>query len=46
MLFSSTIVSSGNAIGIVAYTGMNTAIGSVHKEVQEAKEDEEDTPLK
>jgi len=46
MLFSSTIVSAGNAIGIVAYTGMNTAIGSVHKEVQEAKEDEEDTPLK
>ena len=46
MLFSSTIVSTGNAVAIVAYTGMNTAIGSVHAEVQAAKEDEEDTPLK
>ena len=40
MLFSSTIVSDGNAIGIVAYTGMQTAIGNVHAEVQAAKEDE------
>lgn len=46
MLFSSTIVSTGNAIAIVSYTGMNTAIGSVHAEVQAAKEEEEDTPLK
>ena len=46
MLFSSTIISSGTAVGIVAYTGMKTAIGSVHSEVQAAKEDEEDTPLK
>ena len=46
MLFSSTIVSTGDAIGIVAYTGMSTAIGSVHAEVQAAKEEEEDTPLK
>lgn len=46
MLFSSTTITSGNAIGIVAYTGMDTAIGSVHNEVMAAKEDEEDTPLK
>ena len=46
MLFSSTIISTGTAIGIVSYTGMKTAIGSVHSEVQAAKEDEEDTPLK
>ena len=45
MLFSSTIISSGTAVGVVAYTGMKTAIGSVHSEVQAAKEDEEDTPL-
>jgi len=25
---------------------MKTAIGTIHKEVQEAKEEEEDTPLK
>jgi P-type E1-E2 ATPase len=46
ILFSSTIISNGTAIGVVAYTGMNTAIGKVHAEVQAAKEDEEDTPLK
>lgn len=33
MLFSSTTVNQGNAIGIVAYTGMKTAIGSVQSEV-------------
>ena len=33
MLFSSTIISSGTAKGIVSYTGMKTAIGSVHSEV-------------
>jgi magnesium-transporting ATPase (P-type) len=37
MLFSSTLVSSGQAIGVVAYTGMKTAIGSVSKEVKEAQ---------
>ena len=46
MLFSSTTISQGTAIGVVAYTGMNTAIGSVHTEVSSAKEDEADTPLK
>jgi magnesium-transporting ATPase (P-type) len=46
MLFSSTTVNQGNAIGVVAYTGMKTAIGSVQNEVSQAKEDEADTPLK
>jgi len=46
MLFSSTVINSGNAIGVVTYTGMNTAIGSVQSEVSKAKEDEADTPLK
>lgn len=45
MLFSSTLVSSGTAIGVVSYTGMKTAIGSVSQEVAAAKEEEEDTPL-
>lgn len=45
MLFSSTLVSSGTCLGVVAYTGMKTAIGSVCKEVQEAKGEEEETPL-
>jgi magnesium-transporting ATPase (P-type) len=29
MLFSSTVVNAGNAVGVVAYTGMKTAIGRV-----------------
>lgn len=45
MLFSSTIVSSGTAVGIVAYTGMNTAIGNVHSEVMAAGKEESKTPL-
>lgn len=45
MLFSSTIISSGRAVGVVAYTGMNTAIGAVHAEVQAAKKEETKTPL-
>lgn len=46
MLFSSTTITNGVAIGVVCYTGMKTAIGNVHQEVQAAKEEEEDTPLK
>lgn len=45
MLFSSTIINQGTVSGVVAYTGMKTAIGSVSKEVQEAIEEKEDTPL-
>lgn len=45
MLFSSTTVSSGSAIGVVAYTGMKTAIGCVHSEVQAAEKEESKTPL-
>jgi magnesium-transporting ATPase (P-type) len=40
MLFSSTLISQGTATGVVAYTGMKTAIGVVSKEVQEAGEEE------
>lgn len=46
MLFSSTTINNGNALCVVAYTGMSTAIGSVHSEVSQAKEEEADTPLK
>jgi P-type Ca2+ transporter type 2C len=46
MLFSSTVINYGSAIGVVVYTGMNTAIGRVQDEVQKAAEEEEDTPLK
>jgi len=46
MLFSSTICTYGCARGVVVHTGMDTAIGTIQKEVEAAAEDEEDTPLK
>ena len=46
MIFSSTIVNYGSATGVVVFTGMKTAIGRVQKQVSEAAEEEEDTPLK
>jgi P-type Ca2+ transporter type 2C len=46
MLFSSTVINYGSAVGVVVYTGMKTAIGRVQDEVQKAAEEEEDTPLK
>jgi len=46
MIFSSTNCAYGEATGVVVFTGMQTAIGRVSKEVAEAAEEEEDTPLK
>ncbi len=46
MLFSSTTVTYGIGKAVVVHTGMDTAIGTIQKEVQAAAEDEEDTPLK
>lgn len=46
MLFSSTVINYGSVVGVVVYTGMKTAIGRVQKEVEEAAEEEEPTPLK
>lgn len=46
MLFSSTVINYGSAVGVVVYTGMGTAIGRVQEEVKNAAQEEEDTPLK
>ena len=46
ILFSSTICTYGCARAIVIHTGMDTAIGTIQKEVEAAAEEEEDTPLK
>lgn len=46
MLFSSTVVTYGNAVGVVVFTGMKTAIGRVQEDVRDAGENEEVTPLK
>jgi magnesium-transporting ATPase (P-type) len=46
MIFSSTVVTYGNAEGVVVFTGMKTAIGRVQEDVANAGQDEEATPLK
>lgn len=46
VMFSGTLVNNGSAIGLVVETGMNTEIGNIQKEVEEAAEEEEDSPLK
>ncbi len=40
MLFSSTLVASGNAIGVVVRTGMDTEIGLVQQMVEEAQDED------
>jgi Ca2+-transporting ATPase len=46
MVFAGTTVVNGNCICLVTDTGMNTEIGRVHSQIQEAAQHEEDTPLK
>ncbi|KAK9069167.1 hypothetical protein SSX86_013283 [Deinandra increscens subsp. villosa] len=46
MVFAGTTVVNGNCICMVTETGMNTEIGKVHSQIQEASQNEEDTPLK
>eukprot|EP00933_Yihiella_yeosuensis_P038034 TRINITY_DN32008_c0_g1_i1.p1 TRINITY_DN32008_c0_g1~~TRINITY_DN32008_c0_g1_i1.p1 ORF type:complete len:1037 (-),score=234.98 TRINITY_DN32008_c0_g1_i1:88-3198(-) len=45
MLFASTTVSNGAAIGVVTGTGMSTEIGVIQAAVTEAAGEEEQTPL-
>ncbi|XP_047313599.1 calcium-transporting ATPase 4, endoplasmic reticulum-type-like [Impatiens glandulifera] len=46
MVFASTTVVNGNCICLVTQIGMDTELGKVHSQIQEASENEEDTPLK
>ncbi|GAA0165282.1 primary active transporter [Lithospermum erythrorhizon] len=46
MVFAGTTLVNGNCICLVTQTGMNTEIGQVHSQIQEASQNEEDTPLK
>jgi Ca2+-transporting ATPase len=45
MLFSGTTVSNGTCVGIVVNTGMETEIGVIQAQVQQAATEEEKTPL-
>ncbi|GAB2235077.1 hypothetical protein Drorol1_Dr00004357 [Drosera rotundifolia] len=46
MVFAGTTIVNGNCICLVTETGMLTEIGKVHSQIQEAAQNEEDTPLK
>jgi Ca2+-transporting ATPase len=45
MIFSSTGITTGSALGIVVNTGMNTEIGTIQKLMKDAQENEEKSPL-
>ena len=45
MVFSSTGITTGSALGIVVNTGMNTEIGTIQKLMKDAQENEEKSPL-
>lgn len=45
MLFAATVVVNGLGVGVVTEIGMKTEIGKIQQSVQEAAEEEEDTPL-
>jgi P-type Ca2+ transporter type 2C len=46
MLFAGTAIANGSCIGIVAATGMDTEIGKIQEQIQQASHEEDDTPLK
>jgi Ca2+-transporting ATPase len=46
MVFAGTTVVNGHCICLVTQTGMETEIGKVHDQIQEASQSGEDTPLK
>ena len=46
MLFAGTAISNGSCIGVVNDIGMATEIGKIQQQIQEAAEEEDDSPLK
>jgi P-type Ca2+ transporter type 2C len=46
MLFSGTGIASGTAIAVVNTTGMATEIGKIQEQIEEAADEDSDTPLK
>lgn len=46
MLFAGTAVANGSAVGVVTDIGMATEIGKIQDAIQEAAQEEDDTPLK
>ena len=46
MLFSGTAIANGTVVGVVTSTGMATEIGKIQSQIQEAANEDSDTPLK
>lgn len=46
MVFSGTAITNGACTGVVTTTGMSTEIGKIQAQIQQAAEEEGDTPLK
>ena len=46
MLFASTAISNGSGLAVVNSIGMQTEIGAIQSQIQEAAKEEDDTPLK
>ncbi|EMS58177.1 Calcium-transporting ATPase 1, endoplasmic reticulum-type [Triticum urartu] len=46
MVFAGTTIVNGSAVCVVTGTGMATEIGKIHSQIQEASQEEDDTPLK
>ena len=46
MLFAGTAISNGSCTGVVNDIGMSTEIGKIQKQIQDASEEEDDSPLK
>ncbi|KAK1651034.1 hypothetical protein QYE76_068839 [Lolium multiflorum] len=46
MVFAGTTIVNGSAVCLVTGTGMATEIGKIHSQIQEAAQEEDDTPLK
>nr|BAJ99302.1 predicted protein [Hordeum vulgare subsp. vulgare] len=46
MVFAGTTIVNGSAVCVVTGTGMSTEIGKIHSQIQEASQEEDDTPLK
>lgn len=46
MLFAGTAISNGSCVGVVNCIGMQTEIGKIQQQIQDASEEEDDSPLK
>lgn len=46
MVFAGTAITNGSSTGVVTTIGMSTEIGKIQSQIQQASDEESDTPLK